>query len=473
MNEHEKKIIESVSRLAREKSVPVYLVGGYLRDRVLRRVSHDLDFVVEGDAVSFARLASRRLALAPPVVYSRFGTAMIRSGRLTLEFAAARRESYLPDSRKPRVAAADIHEDLRRRDFTINAMALSLADGVKLDPFGGRADLKQGIIRTPIDPGRTFHDDPLRMLRAVRFAARFNFRIAEETARAVISNSGRLKIVSRERVAGEILQMMADARPASAILLLDRLKLLPLVLPEVDKLKRVVAANDRDCKDVFRHTLIVLDRVSARTRDQATRLAALFHDIGKPDTQRYVPGEGWTFHDHPLVGARIFGHAARRLGIGAPVRAKAAKLIEYHLRPHYLAGAGVDDGGATSRAVGHLVRDAGHDMESLFILARADLTSRNERKVEKGVADIDRLAGQVADWKRKQRAAVFKLAIDGNDIMDIMGLPPGPEVGRVKSALEKLVLENNLPNRKRDLKKHLREQFRDSPAESPPGGKRA
>lgn len=456
--EQEKALIAAVGDLAREHGCPVYLVGGYLRDRLLRRVSHDLDFVVEGDAVSFARQAARRLGLRAPVVYRRFGTAMLATGRVTLEFATARRESYRDHSRKPQVVAAGIDEDLRRRDFTINAMALSLADGRALDPFGGRADIRARVVRTPIDPEKTFHDDPLRMLRAIRFAARFNFRIAEETARAIASSAGRLDIVSRERIAGEFLGMMEAARPATAILLLSELRLLDRVLPEIDNLRNVIAADDRECKDVFRHTLIVLDRVSARTRDQATRLAALFHDIGKPATQRYVPGEGWTFHDHPLVGARLFARTARRLCLGAPVRDKVAKLIEYHLRPHYLAGDGVADSGATGRAIGHLVRDAGRDLPSLFILARADLTSGNPRKVARGMAEIDRLDAAVAQWKRRQRAAVFKLAIDGNDIMTILDLAPGPDVGRVKAALEKLVLDEALPNQKRALKKFLREK---------------
>jgi len=458
----EREIIAAISDLARKGNWPVYLVGGYLRDRILHRACHDLDFVIEGDAILFAGKAARFLSLKPPVFYSRFGTAMLQSGKITLEFATCRKESYLVHSRKPKIAASNLQEDLERRDFTVNALALSLKDGKTIDLFSGRADIKAKILRTPVDPDKTFFDDPLRMLRAVRFANRLNFVIHPQTESAIIRNRERLKIVSRERIAEEFLRTMDAPSPAAGIVLLEHLQLLPLVLPEIENLKNVVAADDRNCKDVFRHTLIVLDRVSCRTKDRATRLAALFHDVGKPATQQFVPGEGWTFHDHPIKGARIWLETARRFNIGNPVREKVYKLIELHLRPHYLAGAGVNEEGASNRAINHLVNDCGKHLKSLFILAAADLTSKNEGKVRKGLTDIANLENKVREWKQAQRTAVFKLAVDGNEIMKQFGIKAGPLVGKVKSELECLVLDGKIPNRKRDLKKYLvnkKEQF--------------
>ncbi len=455
----EPELIKKIGEFAASAGWDAYLVGGYLRDRILRRACHDLDLVVIGDATRFARDLARRLEVAPPMVYGRFGTAMLRVGHITLELASARRESYQPDSRKPRVEPANLAEDLRRRDFTINALAQSLSDGRLVDLFQGRQDIRNRVIRTPVEADKTFFDDPLRMLRAVRFAARLNFRIDPETAAAIRRNVDRLKIVSRERIAEEFLKIMASPAPAQAILLMNDLRLLPLVLPEIENLKNVVAADDRECKNVFRHTLIVLDRVSRKTRDLPTRLGALFHDIGKPATQRYVPGEGWTFHDHPLVGSRIFQEIARRFNLGAPVRNKVSRLIEFHLRPHYLAGAGVEEDGATGRAINHLVNDSGPYLASLFILAKADLTSRNENKVRRGLAEIEALEEKIRIWKRQQRRATFRLAIDGNDIMSLLALKPGPEVGKIKTELEQAVLEGKLPNQKRALKKSLKSGY--------------
>ncbi|MCX5641999.1 MAG: HD domain-containing protein [Candidatus Omnitrophica bacterium] len=454
----EKEIIAAISDLASAGNWPVYLVGGYLRDRILHRACHDLDFVVEGDAIIFARKVAKSLSLKPPVFYSRFGTAMFKSGKTTLEFATCRKESYLAHSRKPKIVASELKDDLKRRDFTINALALSLKDGKMVDLFAGREDIKAQILRTPIDPDKTFFDDPLRMLRAVRFASRLNFVIHPQTEAAIIRNRERLKIVSRERIADEFLRTMETTQPVTGIVLLDHLQLLPLVLPEIENLKNVVAADDRICKDVFRHTLIVLDRVSRRTKDPATRLAALFHDVGKPSTQKFIPGEGWTFHDHPIKGARIWLEVARRFNIGSPVREKVYKLIELHLRPHYLAGAGVNEEGASNRAINHLVNDGGKYLKSLFILSAADLTSKNTEKVRKGLSGIADLEKNVRQWKKEQRAAIFKLAIDGNEIMKLLEIKASPLVGKVKSELEGLVLDGEIPNRKRDLKKYLQDK---------------
>ncbi|MFH2068107.1 MAG: HD domain-containing protein [Candidatus Omnitrophota bacterium] len=451
----EKEIIAAVSDLAKKGNWPVYLVGGYLRDRILHRACHDLDFVIEGDAIIFAGKVAKLLSLKPPIFYSRFGTAMLQSGKITLEFATCRKESYLVHSRKPKIVASELTDDLKRRDFTINALALSLKDGKMIDLFAGREDIKAKILRTPIDPDKTFFDDPLRMLRAVRFASRLNFVIHPQTEAAIIRNRERLKIVSRERIADEFLRTMDIPQPAAGIVLLDHLQLLPLILPEIENLKNVVAADDRNCKDVFRHTLIVLDRVSRRTKDLTTRLAALFHDVGKPVTQQFIPGEGWAFHDHPIKGARIWLEVTRRFNIGNPVREKVYKLIELHLRPHYLAGAGVNEEGASKRAINHLVKDCGKDLKSLFVLAAADLTSNNEGKVRKGLADIADLENKIREWKKEQRTAVFSLAINGNEIMKLLEIKAGPLVGKVKSELERLVLEGEIPNRKRDLKKYL------------------
>jgi len=447
----EKEIIDRLTQIAREEKIPAYLVGGYLRDKILRRACHDLDLVVEGDALFLAKKSAKFLKVPPPVIYRRFGTAMLKVGKSTVEFAAARKESYRQDSRRPSVSRATLSEDLGRRDFTINCLAQRLGEKQITDPFGGRADIKAGVIRTPAPPSKTFYDDPLRMLRAVRFASRLKFQIEEETAGKIIENRQRLKIVSSERIADELLLMLDATRPSRGIKLLKELKLLDLVLPEIAALKNI---NDLQCKDLFAHTLTVLDNIARVKKDRALRIAALFHDIGKPKTAKYIAGKGWTFYGHQYLGAKMMRDAcSTELKLSASDTKKISKVIAYHLHPHWLAKRNV-----TENAIFRFLREVGKEWKDLLLLARADITSKNKRKVEEGRARLDQLENRIKEINRKRRAAKFKLALDGCRIMEILGIKPGPQVGKIKSELEKAVMEEKTKNNKRELAKYLKTQ---------------
>lgn len=440
-------IIGEVTRIARKEKVPAYLVGGYLRDKILRRACHDIDIVVEGDALLLAKRVAKSLKVPPPITYQRFGTAMLRVGKTTVEFATARKESYRKNSRKPTVSQATLSEDLRRRDFTINCLAQRLGEKRIIDPFGGRADIKAKIIRTPVEPARTFYDDPLRMLRAIRFTVKLKFQIEKKTAEAIVENRERIKIVSSERIADELFLMLDAAQPSRGIKLLKELKLLDLVLPEISALKDV---NDPQCKDLFTHTLTVLDNMAKMKKDRVLRIAALFHDIGKPKTAKFIPGKGWTFYGHQYLGAKMMRAVASRLKLSASDTKRIGKIIAYHLHPHWLARKNV-----TERAIFRFLREVGKEWKGLLLVARADITSRNKRKVEGARARLLKLEKRVKDINRKRRAAKFKLALDGHQIMEILEIKPGPEVGRVKSELEKAIAEEKVKNSKRELKKYL------------------
>jgi len=446
MNETE--IISKITKVAHQGKISAYLVGGYLRDRILRRACHDIDIVVEGDALFLAKKIAQSLKIPPPITYQRFGTAMLRIGKTTVELATARKESYSRDSRKPMVSPATLSEDLLRRDFTINCLAQRLGKKEIIDPFGGKADIKTKIIRTPTTPAKTFYDDPLRMLRAVRFATKLKFRIESKTKEAIIENRERLKIVSSERIAEELLLMLDAKAPARGIKLLKELKLLNLVLPEIAALKDV---NDLQCKNLFTHTLTVLDNMAKVKKDRILRLAALFHDIGKPKTAKYIPGKGWTFHGHPYLGAKMMRPVGLRLKLSSSDTKRISKLIAYHLQPHWLAKKNV-----TERAIFRFLVEIGKDWQGLLLLAKADITSKNKRKVEEGQSRLRELEQRTREINRRRRAAKFKLALDGHQIMEILGIKPGPAVGRTKKELEKAVAEEKVKNNKRDLKKYLK-----------------
>ncbi len=446
MNETE--IISKITKVARREKISADLVGGYLRDKILRRACHDIDIVVEGNALSLAKKIAESFKIAPPVTYRRFGTAMLNVGKTTVEFATARKESYSRNSRKPTVSPASLSEDLLRRDFTINCLAQKLGEKEIIDLFGGKADIKSKIIRTPTTPAKTFYDDPLRMLRAVRFATKLKFRIAPKTKQAIIENRERLKIVSSERIAEELLLMLDAKTPSDGIKLLDELKLLNLVLPEIFALKQV---NDLQCKDLFAHTLTVLDNMAKVKKDRILRLAALFHDIGKPKTAKYLPGKGWTFHGHPYLGAKMMRPVGLRLKLSSPDIRRISKIIAMHLQPHWLAKKNV-----TERAIFRFLREIGKDWKGLLLLANADITSKNKRKVEEGRSRLRELEKRVKEINRRRRAAKFKLALDGHQIMEILGIKSGPAVGRTKDTLEKAVAEEKVKNNKRDLKKYLK-----------------
>jgi len=444
------KMIEVVKELARKKKITVYLVGGYLRDKFLRRTSTDVDVVMEGDALEFARELARTCGYPEPVFYGRFGTAMIEYGKVKLELATCRTESYPEDSRKPEVFRAGIAEDLARRDFTINAIARNLLTGEILDPFGGRADLKARLIRTPVNPDKTFYDDPLRILRGVRFATRFHFDIEEGTWEAMKRHVFRLSIVSQERIAEELLKTLQASQPAAGLQLLDEMGALKLLLPEVAMFKE--KATDHNCKDLFEHTLKTLDNISKHTRNVYLRLAMLLHDIGKPKTFKVEQGKV-SFHRHELVGEKMSRYVCQRLKIGAAETNYIGKLIRYHLWPHLLAKEN-----PTDKGLRRFIREVGKERKDLFTLARADLTSQNANKVRQALARLNELEKRIKEINRKDRLSCFRLAVDGHMIMEILGIGPGRLVGKIKDHLEQKVLEGSLRNTKRELKKELAEK---------------
>jgi len=441
-------ILKQIRDFGEKSNTVPYLVGGYLRDKFLRRRNHDVDIMLETDALQFARGFAKEYGYPSPIFYGKFGTAMIEIGKNKIEFATARKESYEKNSRKPCVKRASVLEDLSRRDFTINAMALNLLNDELIDPFGGKKDIKLKIIKTPVDPDKTFYDDPLRILRGIRFATALNFEIEEKTKMAMAGNARRLQIVSEERIADEIMKMIMARYPSKGFYLLEEIGILNLILPEVAALKE--KRTDHPCKELFEHTLQVLDNTAALTKNSTLRIAALLHDIGKPRTLKVENGKV-SFHRHELVGANMSVKVCKKLKISQKETEIIEHLIRYHLRPHLLAKEN-----PTDNALARFIREVGTNMKGLFIIAQSDITSKNEKKVKQAREKIVYLYERIKNLNRKMKLAKFKLAITGFDIMDILKLKPGKEVGYIKKQLEEMVLSGILQNKKTELKKYLK-----------------
>ncbi|HOL49368.1 MAG TPA: HD domain-containing protein [bacterium] len=456
-------IIEQIKSLGNKSGITPFLVGGYLRDKFLRRRSHDIDIMVETDALEFARLFAKTYGYPSPIFYGRFGTAMIEIDNNKLEFATARKESYEENSRKPHVKPATVIEDLARRDFTINAIALNLLKSQILDPFDGKKDIRKKIIRTPVDPDKTFYDDPLRILRGIRFATTLNFGIEEDTKKAMANNAKRLLIVSQERIADEIMKIISARKPSKGFFLMDDIGVLELIIPEVAALKE--KRTNHPCKELFEHTLQVLDNTASMTKSPVLRLAALLHDIGKPRTLKVENGKV-SFHRHEIVGAKMSIRVCGRLKISQKDTETIGLLIKHHLRPHLLAKEN-----PTDNALARFIREIGVNMKGLFIIARADITSKNEKKVKQGREKILALHERIKQVNKKMRLARFKLALDGFNIMEILGIEPGKQVGVIKKNLEELVLSGKIENKKKALKKYLKEARKDILAGSGHGTK--
>ncbi|MRR24052.1 HD domain-containing protein, partial [bacterium] len=379
------RIFEIVARVADRDNVEAYVIGGFVRDHIMGRENsdRDIDIVVLGDGPAMARAVAREISRDIKVtVFKTFGTAMFRYGNSDIEFVGARKESYSADSRKPSVLPGTLEDDQNRRDFTINALAISLNSdnpGEVLDPFGGIDDIRNGIIRTPLDPDTTFSDDPLRMMRAVRFAAQLGFRVEDGTLVSIKRNAERLKIVSAERITTELNKIMATSRPSAGFLLLEQTGLLSLILPEIDRLKGVEDKEGKGHKDNFHHTIKVLDNLAEKSDDLWLRWAALLHDVAKPATKKFVPGIGWTFHGHEFIGAKMVPEMFKRLKLPLNDRMKyVQKLVGLHLRPISLVQDEVTDS-----AVRRLLFEAGEDIDDLMLLCEADITSGNRMKVQK------------------------------------------------------------------------------------------
>ena len=437
---------EAADALGRE----AYVVGGYVRDIFLHRKSKDVDFVTVGSGIELAKAVAERIAAAngrkPKLaVYANYGTAQLHHGDLELEFVGARRESYTRESRNPIVEDGTLDDDMKRRDFTVNAMAICVnADrfGELLDPFGGLADIERRTIRTPLDPDVTFSDDPLRMMRAIRFATQLGFYIDPVTFDAIKRNAGRIKIITKERINDELGKIIRSRRPSVGFRLLDMSGLLQLIFPELCALKGVETQEGRGHKDNFLHTLKVLDNVAEKSEDEWLRWAALLHDIAKPVVKRYDPKVGWTFHNHNYIGEKMIPRIFSRMKLPLNEKMKfVAKMVGLHMRPQSVADDGVSDSG-----VRRLITDAGDDIESLMLLCEADITSKIPEKVKRQLAGFTRLRQRMEEINAADDYRNWKNPVDGNEIMSRYGLPPCPTVAKYKELIKEAIFEGEIPN---------------------------
>ena len=439
-------VMRLVGEVADELDRECYVVGGYVRDIFLNRPSNDMDFVTVGSGIEVARAVAGRLGKrAHLAVFRTYGTAKVKTRKWELEFVGARRESYHRESRNPIVENGTLDDDQKRRDFTINAMAICLNKGrygELLDPFDGIGDMEKRIIRTPLDPDITFSDDPLRMMRAVRFATQLDFDIFPETFDAIRRNAKRIRIITRERVAEELMKIMRSPHPSRGWILLDQCGLLPLIFPELDALKGIETVNGRGHKDNFMHTLQVLDNVAAASDDVWLRWAALLHDVGKARTKRWDPQMGWTFHNHNFVGEKMVPKIFAKMRMPLNDHMKyVKKLVGLHMRPIAL----VEDE-VTDSAVRRLLFDAGDDIDDLMTLCKADITSKNQNKVQRFRENFDLVKQKLVDIEEKDRVRNFQPPVDGEEIMQTFGLEPSRPVGYIKDAIKDAILDGVISN---------------------------
>lgn len=443
-------VLKRISRIAIKAGVQAFVVGGFVRDRILGLDKTDIDITVIGDGIAFAETTAEDFGQNLTAVYKKFGTALLEVNGTKIEFASARKESYNPNSRKPAIEFADLKEDLQRRDFTVNALAVSLNDGSNeiIDLFDGQTDLREKVLRTPLEPEKTFSDDPLRMMRACRFASQLGFEIAGDTFHAMKQMRERLRIkkdsetvVSQERITDEFLKILASSKPSIGLSLLFKSGIMEIIFPEVHNLEGIDQRKDFHHKDVFWHTLKVVDNISAGTDNIWLRFAALMHDIAKPPTKKFVEGTGWTFHGHEDLGARWQKKIFTRLKLPFEKLPYVEKLVRLHLRPIALVNEQVTDS-----AIRRLIFDAGDDIEDLFTLCRADITSKDPAKVKKYLGNFDLVEKKVAEVEERDKIRNFQSPVRGEEIMKICNLNPSKEVGILKSAIEEAILDGVIPN---------------------------
>ena len=423
-----------------------FIVGGYVRDILLNRDCKDIDIVVLGEGITFAEKVSEKLGHNTTIkIFKNFGTAMLKYNDLDIEFVGARKESYRSNSRKPIVENAAFEEDIIRRDFTINAMAISLNKdnyGEIIDLFNGQDDLKIQLIRTPQNPDLTFSDDPLRMLRAIRFAAQLNFNLHNDIIKAIINNKERISIVSTERISDELNKIITSPKPSIGFKILFNTKLLHIIFPELAQLQGIDFIDNKGHKDNFYHTLKVLDNVAEKSNDLWLRWAAILHDIAKPITKKFIPVEGWTFHAHEFIGEKMVPSIFKRLKLPLNENMKyVQKIIRLHLRPIALT-----ENDITDSAIRRLLFDAGNDVDDLLLLCEADITSKDEVKVKKFINNLKLVKKKLIEIEEKDRVREFQPPISGEEIMEIFGLTPCREVGIIKNEIKDAILDGIISN---------------------------
>ncbi len=436
--------LKDISKFAETKNYEVYVVGGFVRDLILERNRNEIDFVIVGDGPKFAEELAKELGVENVNTYKNFGTAHFRLNDFDLEFVGARKESYNKDSRKPIVESATLEEDLSRRDFTINTLAVSIAKknfGDLIDIFYGLEDIEKKIIKTPLDPMITFDDDPLRIMRAFRFASQLQFSVDDKIINATKNLKERLKIVSQERITDEFLKILESPKPSVGLMLLYQSEILEVVFPEIAIMSGVDQRKDHHHKDVMLHTFKVVDNISEVTDDVWLRFAALVHDIAKPQTKRFDENVGWTFHGHEELGARMMKSIFKRMKLPMNKLPYIEKLIRLHLRPIAL----VDDT-VTDSAIRRLIVQAGEDLEDLITLCRADITSKNPKKVSRYLNNYEKVMERVREVEEKDKLRAFQSPVRGDEIMKICNIPPSKKVGEIKSAIEEAILEGIIKN---------------------------
>jgi putative nucleotidyltransferase with HDIG domain len=438
-------VLQWVKQVAAETGVHAYAVGGFVRDLLIGRPTKDIDVVVIGSGPDFAAAVAKKAGKSAKLsLFRNFGTANLKAGDAEIEFVGARKESYARHSRKPVVEEGSLEDDLSRRDFTINALAVRLEEGHEpdiVDLFGGLEDLKKGILRTPLEPGTTFDDDPLRMLRAVRFASQLDFDLFPETFEAIKQHASRLEIISSERIAEELNKILLSPEPSVGFKLLEETGLLTYVLPDLLKLKGVNTIDNKSHKDNFYHTLQVVDNISQHTNNLWLRWAALLHDIGKPATQRFDEEEGWTFHGHEVVGARMVPAIFKQLKLPLNEKMKyVQKLVLLHLRPIALTHE------VTDAAIRRLIVDAGEDLEDLLQLCKADITSKNAEKVKTYIRRFDKVWKRIKEVEEKDALRNWKNPVTGELIMEAFNVKPSKQIGIIKDAVKEAIMNGDIGN---------------------------
>lgn len=437
-------VLNKIAQIAQSENKNVFVVGGYVRDLILKRERSDIDILVIGSGIDFAKTVAEKLNISNVNYYKNFGTAQFSFDNMNVEFVGARRESYDRNTRKPFVEDGTFEDDISRRDFTINTLAVSLNAidfGKIIDTYDGLTDIKNQIIKTPLDPFRTFDDDPLRIMRAFRFAAQLNFKVDKNIMKAAYDMRNRLSIVSQERITDEFLKTLSTPKPSIGLKLLFESRVLEIVFPEIAIMSGVDQRKDFHHKDVFLHTLQVVDNICEETDDVWLRFTALVHDIAKPPTKKFVEGIGWTFHGHENLGAKMMKKIFHRMKLPLNKLEYVQKLITLHLRPIALAKEEVTDS-----AIRRLVVQAGDDLEDLITLCRADITSKNPYKVEEYLGNYERVMQKVRDVKERDQLRAFQSPVRGDEIMQICNLKPSKKVGEIKTAIEEAILDGKIGN---------------------------